>query len=137
MSTEIFDETNERAARQRIGRFHDDLMQDVVAIVGMAGRFPGAASIDQLWNNLCNEVESITFFSKDELGPGIDQSLIDDPDYVRARGIIEDADKFDAAFFGISPREAEVMDPQQRVLDGVGMGSVRKMPATIPLPSQV
>ena len=38
-----------------------------------------------------------------------------DPDYVRARGILEDVDLFDAAFFGISPREAEVTDPQQRV----------------------
>lgn len=114
-TVEFIDEINERATRQRIGRFHNDLLQDGVAIVGMAGRFPGAATIDQLWGNLCNNVESISWFSKEELGPGVDAALRDDPDYVPARGIIEDADKFDAAFFGIGPQEAKVMDPQQRV----------------------
>ncbi len=111
----FMDEINERATRQRIGRFHDDPLQDGVAIVGMAGRFPGAATIDQLWGNLCNGVESISWFSKEELSPEIDAALRDDPDYVPARGIIADADKFDAPFFGIGPREARVMDPQQRV----------------------
>jgi len=89
--------------------------QDGVAIIGMAGRFPGAATIDQLWRNLCEGVESITFFSEDELDPSIDPVLKNKPNYVRARGILEDADKFDAAFFGITPREAEIMDPQHRV----------------------
>ncbi len=86
-----------------------------VAVIGMAGRFPGADNLEQLWRNLCNGVESITFFSPEELGPGIDESLRRDPDYIRARGMIEGAEYFDAAFFGISPLEAKVMDPQQRV----------------------
>lgn len=111
----FMDEAYERATRQRIGRFHDDLMLDGVAIIGMAGRFPGAASIDELWANLCNDVESITFFSRDEVGPGIDPDLLNDPDYILARGFIEDADMFDASFFGIGPLEAKVMDPQHRV----------------------
>ncbi|NNL78724.1 MAG: acyltransferase domain-containing protein, partial [Desulfobacterales bacterium] len=111
----IIDKVNERATRQRIGRFHNDLRQDGIAVIGMAGRFPGAATIDQLWDNLCNNVESISSFSCEELGPGLDKDLINDPNYVPARGIIEDADKFDAAFFGIGPQEAKVMDPQQRV----------------------
>ena len=81
----------------------------------MSGRFPGAANLDQLWQNLCNAVESISFFTPEELGPGIDEALRKDPDYVRARGLIDGADLFDAAFFGISPLEAKVMDPQQRV----------------------
>lgn len=88
---------------------------DAVAIVGMTGRFPGAANLDQLWRNLCNSVESISWFAPEELGPGIDDSLRHDPDYIRARGLIEGADLFDAAFFGINPLEAKVMDPQQRV----------------------
>lgn len=89
--------------------------RDAVAIVGMVGRFPGAGNLDELWRNLCHGVESISFFTPEELGPGIDPVLRDDPDYVRARGLIEGADLFDAAFFGLGPLEAKVMDPQQRV----------------------
>ena len=88
---------------------------NAVAVIGMTGRFPGAANLDQLWRNLCNSVESISFFTPEELGPGIDEHLRHDPDYIRARGLIEGADLFDAAFFGINPLEAKVMDPQQRV----------------------
>lgn len=111
----FIDEIHERATRQRIGRFHDDPLQDGIAIIGMAGRFPGAATIDQLWTNLCNEVESISTFSREELEPWVEKDLINDPDYVPARGIIENADTFDAEFFGIGPQEAKAMDPQQRV----------------------
>ena len=89
--------------------------EEGIAVIGMSGRFPGARTIDDLWKNLVNGVESITTFTPEELGPGIDESLRSEPDYVRARGIVEDADKFDAAFFGITPHEAEVMDPQHRV----------------------
>ncbi|MBN1131125.1 MAG: amino acid adenylation domain-containing protein, partial [Chitinispirillaceae bacterium] len=88
---------------------------DGVAIIGMAGRFPGAGSIAELWRNLLDGVESIDRFSREELGPGIDEALRYDPDYIPARGIIRDADLFDASFFGISPLEAKVIDPQQRV----------------------
>ncbi len=93
----------------------DDKALDGVAIIGMVGRFPGAATVDELWQNLCNGVESTTFFTDEELDSSIDINLRTAPNYVRARGTIEDADRFDAAFFGINPREAEVMDPQQRV----------------------
>ncbi len=86
-----------------------------VVIIGMAGRFPGAANVDDLWKNLCKGVESITFFNDDELDPSIDTILRNNVNYVKARGILKDVDKFDAAFFGISPREAEIMDPQQRI----------------------
>ncbi len=88
---------------------------DGVAIIGMVGRFPGAASVEQFWQNLCEGVETTTFFSDEELDPSIDPVLREDPYYVKARGIIQDAETFDAAFFGINPREAEVMDPQARV----------------------
>lgn len=104
-----------RAAQQRLGRSSLDPARDAVAIIGMVGRFPGADNLDQLWRNLRNGVESISFFKPEELGPGIDDRLRNDPDYIRARGIIEGADLFDASFFGISPLEAKVMDPQQRL----------------------
>ena len=112
-------EADNRAWRQCDSQYPsqhgNDRMRNAVAIIGMTGRFPGAANLDQLWRNLCNSVESISFFTPEELGPGIDENLRYDPDYIRARGLIEDADLFDAAFFGISPLEAKVMDPQQRV----------------------
>ncbi len=88
---------------------------DGVAIIGMVGRFPGAANPDELWQNLCNGVESTTFFTDEELDSGIDNILRKNPNYVKARGIVQDADCFDAAFFGVNPREAEIMDPQQRI----------------------
>ncbi len=87
-----------------------------VAIVGMAGRFPGAPTIDDFWRNLREGVESIRFFSPEELKEaGIPPELIRDPRYVNAKGLLADAELFDAGFFGITPREAEVIDPQQRV----------------------
>lgn len=100
---------------QRSTSDEHDNADDAIAVVGLSGRFPGAANLDQLWRNLCNSVESISFFTPEELGPGIDEHLHNDPDYIRARGLIEGADLFDAAFFGISPLEARVTDPQQRV----------------------
>lgn len=86
-----------------------------VAIIGMVNRFPGAATINELWQNLCDGIESTAFFTESELDPSIDPQLKADPNYVKAKGIIKDADQFDAEFFGINPREAEIMDPQQRI----------------------
>ena len=87
-----------------------------IAVIGMSGRFPGAGDVDDFWRNLVNGVESITFFSREELlAAGVDVELLDDPRYVRANGVLEGADLFDASFFGYSPAEAEIMDPQHRV----------------------
>ncbi|MCE5234134.1 MAG: amino acid adenylation domain-containing protein, partial [Xanthomonadaceae bacterium] len=86
-----------------------------IAIVAMAGRFPGAADVEAFWQNLCDGRESITFFSDAELDASVPAAQRADPDYVPARGVLSDVELFDAAFFGISPREAELMDPQQRV----------------------
>ncbi len=89
---------------------------DDIAIIGMAGRFPGAADIDAFWENLRNGVESIQFFSDEELlASGIDPQVFNHPHYVRAGGVIEQPEFFDAAFFGFPPSEAELLDPQQRL----------------------
>jgi acyl transferase domain-containing protein len=89
---------------------------DQIAVIGMAGRFPGAKNIDEFWRNLRGGVESIAFFSPEELAAsGIDPDLLSDPKYVNATGFLEGAEAFDAAFFGYSPREAELMDPQHRI----------------------
>jgi acyl transferase domain-containing protein len=88
-----------------------------IAVVGRAGRFPGAATLAELWRNLADGVESISFFTPEELAAqGIDPSLVADRRYVPARGVLAGAERFDAAFFGLTPREAELMDPQHRVL---------------------
>ena len=89
---------------------------DGIAIVGMAGRFPKARNLQQFWENLCLGIESTSFFSEEELKQaGVSPELLSNPNYVRARGVLEDAGFFDAGFFGYSPREAELTDPQIRL----------------------
>ncbi|MCO5062179.1 MAG: amino acid adenylation domain-containing protein [Kiritimatiellae bacterium] len=84
-----------------------------IAVVGMAGRFPGAASVEYLWKNLCENRESITFFSDGDVqgGPPPGSEL----KFIKARGVLEECEWFDAALFGYGPRESELMDPQHRV----------------------
>jgi acyl transferase domain-containing protein/acyl carrier protein len=87
-----------------------------VAVIGLAARFPGARDARSFWRNLRDGVESISRFTAAELAAaGIEAGELSDPRYVPAKGVLEDADLFDAAFFGFTPREAEVMDPQHRV----------------------
>ncbi len=86
-----------------------------IAVVGMAGRFPGADNVAQLWQNLRDGIESVTFFADDELDRSVPLEQRGDPAYVKARGILSNVENFDAAFFGIGAREAELMDPQQRL----------------------
>ncbi|MET0287110.1 MAG: amino acid adenylation domain-containing protein, partial [Polyangiales bacterium] len=87
-----------------------------IAIIGMAGRFPGADSSEALFANLLAGVDAITRFEPGQLDASIPPQERDDPAYVPARGVLAEADKFDATFFAISNNEALVLDPQQRVL---------------------
>ena len=88
-----------------------------IAVVGLAGRFPGANNIDEFWSNLTQGKESIRFFSDAELqAAGIDPALLANPRYVKAAGILDDVEQFDADFFGFTPRIAMVTDPQHRLL---------------------
>ncbi len=88
-----------------------------IAIVGMAGRFPGAASINAYWRMLCEGREGIRFFSEDELSQSrTPVEVIRQSNYVAAKGFLEGAEEFDAEFFGLHPRDAQVIDPQQRLL---------------------
>ncbi|MFI5178623.1 MAG: type I polyketide synthase, partial [Vicinamibacterales bacterium] len=87
-----------------------------IAIIGLAGRFPGARTVDAFWQNLRDGVESITRFSDEQLlAAGVDPALLSRLDYVKAGAVLEGAEWFDAAFFGFSPREAEILDPQHRL----------------------
>ncbi len=87
-----------------------------IAVIGMAGRFPGAKDLEQFWQNLCDGVESIKFFTDEELlAKGCDAKLLDDPNYVKAEAVLDDVEMFDASFFGFTPREASLLDPQHRL----------------------
>ncbi|GAB3704759.1 hypothetical protein GCM10027592_36480 [Spirosoma flavus] len=97
------------------GRKPKKLESDDVAIIGMAGRFPGADSVEALWDVLKAGRETIHFFKDAELDSSLPSDLTEDSAYVKARGILEKANEFDAGFFGLSAKLAEVMDPQHRV----------------------
>ena len=85
-----------------------------IAIVGMACKLPGANSLEEYWGNLCQGLESIHTFTREELEE-LGDSRYDEPGFVNAARLIDEPDKFDAAFFGSSPREAEILDPQKRL----------------------
>jgi acyl transferase domain-containing protein len=86
-----------------------------VAVIGMAGRFPGSPDVDAFWRNLRDGVEGITRFTEDELrAEGVSEDVLAMPSYVRARGCVEGTDRFDASFFNYRARDAELMDPQLR-----------------------
>jgi phthiocerol/phenolphthiocerol synthesis type-I polyketide synthase C len=94
-------------------------LHDDIAIVGWAGRFPGANSISDLWSLLLEGRCAVTQvpaerFSQQRFGhprrPERGKS------YTFAAGVLDDIWGFDPSVFGISPREAEQMDPQQRIL---------------------
>ena len=87
-----------------------------VAIIGASGRFPGAENLDAFWRNLRDGVESVHFFTDDELlAAGIPRPALADPSYVKAASMLDDVESFDARYFGVSPAEAELLDPQQRI----------------------
>jgi polyketide synthase PksJ len=87
-----------------------------LAVIGMALRVPGARNIGEFWHNLANGIESISFFSEDELeGAAVEDFVAGNSAVVAAGGVLTDIDLFDADFFGFNPREAEIIEPQQRL----------------------
>ena len=86
-----------------------------IAIIGLAGRFPGAPNIAAFWRNLRNGVDSVTFFADDQLEDGPDPATRASASYVKARPVLTDVEKFDAGFFDMREREAALTDPQHRV----------------------
>ncbi|NMO20761.1 type I polyketide synthase, partial [Pyxidicoccus fallax] len=93
----------------------DDTGNDI-AIIGMAGRFPGATTLEEFWGNLRAGTESISTWpeAETERSPLIPEELWKHPRFIRAGGILENADRFDHDFFDVPLREAQWMDPQQR-----------------------
>ncbi len=93
----------------------DGSLGDEIAIVGMAGRFPGAGDIATFWRQLLEGVESISQFSAAELQDSFADDVRRAPNFVAAHGVLDGAGQFDAEFFGMYAREAELTDPQHRV----------------------
>ncbi|GAA3437696.1 type I polyketide synthase [Kutzneria kofuensis] len=109
MAAEI-DETGE-------AEVSDEIQSTDIALVGMAGRFPGAADVDELWATIRAGRSGIRRFTDAELlANGVSPELIDDPAYVKAGAVIDGVEEFDAGFFGINPKEAQILDPQHRLL---------------------
>ena len=115
------------AGREEVGMSYSDAYDadDGVAIIGLAGRFPGARNVTEFWRNLVEGRETVSFFSDDELDPAnVDEMAARrQPNYVRSRGILADAEMFDAAFFGITPSEAADPRPSATRVPGDRMGS--------------
>ncbi len=90
--------------------------KDKIAIVGIDCRLPGANNAQEFWENLVKEKESLVEFTEEELKEaGVPPKTYNNPNYVRRRGVVRDAEMFDAEFFNFTPREAELLDPQHRL----------------------
>ncbi len=88
----------------------DELDNDGIAIVGLAGRYPGGSDLDTFWQQLATGQDLVT-----ELPPRWPGHHNHDGLYARWGSFVEDFDCFDPLFFGVSPRDAERMDPQERL----------------------
>jgi acyl transferase domain-containing protein len=97
--------------------FSDDIRQNSVAVIGMAGKFYNAPSLEAFWENLEKGVEAVRFLDRESLiANGSPTELLSHPMFVPATASLEDADLFDAEFFGFTPAEAQIMDPQLRLM---------------------
>lgn len=113
--SKILEETNNKEDVFEFKKNDDKISSADIAVIGMAGRFPGSDSIEELWENLRDGKETISLFTKEELDSSLPESLRKDPLYIGARGILPSAKTFDANFFGLNPQLAAAMDPQIRI----------------------
>ncbi len=103
-------------AKRRHKRRNSVALDEPIAVIGLACRFPGAENEAAFWQNLAEGKEAVTFLTDEQLrDAGIDAATLENPNYVKAASMLEGAETFDAAFFGFTPREAQLLDPQHRV----------------------
>ena len=90
--------------------------ESAVAIIGMACHLPGASNLSEYWSNLANSVESVQFYSDEELlAAGESAAKLAHPNYVRAQPFLKNYQRFDANFWGFNPQDAAVTDPAHRL----------------------
>ena len=95
---------------------NSELPPNAIAVIGMAGRFPGANSVSAFWDNLRRAEESIvTLSAEDLLAAGISEKALANHAYVRRAALLDGIDEFDADFFGFTPHAARMTDPQHRL----------------------
>ena len=93
----------------------DSMESGHIAVIGMAGRFPGAETIERFWENLASGADVRVSFTDEELEGVVSKDLLSDERFVRKGYVLGKVDQFDAAFWGYTPKEAETIDPQQRL----------------------
>lgn len=87
-----------------------------IAIIGMAGRFPGADSVTEFWRALSADQEGIVSLDEGDLrAAGVSDSTLKNSNYVRRAPAMDGIDEFDAEFFGFTPHAARTLDPQHRL----------------------
>ena len=87
---------------------HKHIASSDIAIIGMSCRFPKANSLNEFWDNLCNQVDCLEHFE-------LSEDDLEKKNYVPVRGVLSDIESFDANFFGFSPVDASITDPQHRL----------------------
>ena len=99
-------------------RSHNSVNEDI-AVIGMAGKFPGSKNLDEFWKNLAEQTDLFRDIPEDHFEYKKwreENSDVPDAIYCTRGSFIDDVDKFDAAFFNIPPQEAAILDPQLRHL---------------------
>lgn len=113
LATFISHVENTKEPLENIPQYKQNLNSDI-AIISMTGRFPGAENVDEFWNNLLENKNSIATFSNNEAHKSVTSEQLNDPNFVKAYGELPGFASFDYKFFGLSALAAELMDPQQR-----------------------
>lgn len=101
-------------AHPKNGDIRSEYPSHAVAVVGMAGRFPGAKSVDALWDLLEAGKSTVEPAPTERIGLG--HLPPDDSSRMWWGNFLDDVDAFDHKFFRITAREAQTWDPQQRIM---------------------
>ncbi len=105
-----------RPGRRGSGAGRPAVQSREIAIVGVAGRFPGAADVEAMWRNVLGGVEAIGPLDDAVLlAHGVDADSLASPDYVKRGAVLDGIAEFDADFFAMNAREAQITDPQHRL----------------------